>query len=64
MADIPVMLSLREASKRSGLSYYNLRTLCLKKKIVYAKVGKGWLINYNSLLNYLNTGVPAYENRN
>ncbi len=60
MAEIPVMLTLKEASKKSGLSYYNLRTLCLKKKVVYIECGRGWLINYDSLIKYLNTGVPAY----
>lgn len=51
---IPTMVSMREASKQSGLSYRLLRSLCDEDKIVYIKTGKKILINLDRLSDYLN----------
>lgn len=51
---IPEMLTLEQTSKRSGLSYDALRKMCLNNKIVYIRVGKKFLINWNRFVDYLN----------
>lgn len=55
---IPEMIPISEASRRTGLSYENLRRLCLQKQIVHIRVGaknNKFLINYDRLIEYLNT---------
>ena len=42
----PIMLGLKEASEKSGLSYSALRT--------HIRVGKKYLVNWGRLLDYLN----------
>ena len=56
MNDIPEMLCLREASKRTGLSYNHLRRLCLAGEIIYIKSGSKYLVNIPRLIEYLNRG--------
>ena len=56
MQDIKILLSIKEASQRTGLTKLSLRTLCKENKINYVKSGKKFLINYNSLLEKLNNG--------
>lgn len=51
---VPEMLTLDQTSKRSGFSYDTLRKMCLKNEIVYIKVGKKFLINWNRFVDYLN----------
>lgn len=53
---IPEMVTLREASDRTGLSYDWLRKLCLQGRIVHIRAGNKFLINFRKLINYLNTG--------
>ena len=53
---IPEMLTLREASQRTGLSYDLLRKLCLEGKIIHIRTGKKYLINLDRLIEYLNGG--------
>ena len=36
---IPEMIQIKEASKRTGLSYDCLRKLCLSKKIIHVRAG-------------------------
>lgn len=53
----PEMISLRKASERTGISYDWLRKLCLMGKIVHIRAGgTKFLINYQKLVEYLNTG--------
>ncbi len=59
---IPEMLTLEQTSKRSGLSYDALRKMCLNNKIVYIRVGKKFLINWNRFVDYLN-GELADDNK-
>ena len=55
---IPEMITLREASGRTGLSYDCLRKWCLKGKIVHVRIGNGkFLINFGRLLDFLNTST-------
>lgn len=53
---IPEMVTLREASNRTGLSYDWLRKLCLQGRLVHIRAGNKFLINFRKLIDYLNTG--------
>ena len=52
----PTMLTIKEAAEKSGLANHYLRQLCLQHKIVYVNCGKKYLLNYEKLIEYLNTG--------
>lgn len=60
-SDIPVMISLKEASQRTGLSYECLRNLCLTRKIVHFRSGKKYLVNYERLIEFLSEGGVSDE---
>lgn len=53
---VPEMVSLNEASRRTGLSYDLLRRLCLTNEIVHIKTGVKYLVNFPRLCDYLNGG--------
>lgn len=61
-AEMPVMLTVKEASKKYSISEYTLRKLVAQKKIIGIRTGVGEngkiLINAASLEAYLN-GVAA-----
>ena len=48
------MISLREASKRTGLSYDRLRKMCPANEIVHFRTGKKFLLNWYLLRDMLN----------
>ena len=51
---IPEMISIREASKRTGLSYDHLRKECLKGHVKHIRIGTGkFLINFGALVQQL-----------
>lgn len=53
---VPEMVSIREASRRTGLSYDFLRKECLKGNLVHIRVGKGkFLINFGFLVELMNS---------
>ncbi len=53
---VPEMVSIREASRRSGLSYDFLRKECLRGNLVHIRVGTGkFLINFDYLVEQMNT---------
>ena len=56
---IPTMLSLREAAKRTGLSYDYLRKACNRQEIVHVRCGNKILINLEKLIEYLNDGCSV-----
>ena len=61
-ADVPDMITIREPSRRTGLSYNCLRVWCLKGKIVHVRIGNGkFLINFERLVEFLNTSNGADE---
>lgn len=57
---VPTMLTLKDAAARTGLSYSFLRCLCLQNRVVHIHAGESgsgkYLINFESLIDYLNTG--------
>ncbi len=56
---IPEMKNISEASKIVGLTKYYVRKLVLQDKIKYVRSGVKYLVNVDSLINYLNNGDNA-----
>lgn len=56
MGGYPEMISLREAARRTGLSYGAIRQMINQQKLSCLKVGKKFLINAYELLELLNGG--------
>ena len=56
--DIPQMLTINRAAKAVNLSPYFIRQLVLQKNknIKFIKAGRKYLINFDSLIEFLNTG--------
>ena len=54
MEMIPEMMGLREASRKTNLSYDSLRKMCLNNEIPHIRVGKVFNINYTALCRRLN----------
>lgn len=55
------MVTLKEASSRTGISYDCLRKMCINKQIVHIKAGSKFLINWEKLVDYLNGGCAGSE---
>lgn len=53
---IPEMLTIKECSARTGVSYDWIRKLCLQGRIVHIRAGSKYLINFGKFIEYLNTG--------
>ncbi len=58
---VPEMVTLKEASSRTGISYDFLRKMCLNNQIVYVKAGTKYLVNWGKLVEYLNKGVAPVQ---
>ena len=56
METAPRMLTIKETSAETGISYDAIRKLCLQGKIVYIKAGAKFLINFDRFVDYLNEG--------
>ena len=56
--NLPVMATIKEAAKAVNLSPYCIRQFVLKrnKNIKFIKTGRKYLINLNSLIEFLNNG--------
>ncbi len=53
---IPKMLSIAQTAKVIGLTKHYVRQLVLQDKIKYVCSGVKYLVNVDSLINYLNNG--------
>lgn len=53
---IPTMVSIKEASRQTGISYKFIRQLIRERKIIYVRAGVKFLVNMESLVEYLRTG--------
>lgn len=51
---IPKMLTIKECSKQTGVSYDAIRKLCLNGKIVHIRAGNKYLINFGKFVEFLN----------
>lgn len=56
---IPHLKTISKASKIVGLTKYHVRKLVLQDKIKYVRSGVKYLVNVDSLINYLNNGDNA-----
>ena len=61
---IPIMLTINEASKESGLSYECIRQLCLNNEIVHIRSGRKYLINQDKFISFLNGEPTRSESTN
>ncbi len=60
---VPEMVTIKEASSRTGLSYDCLRKMCLNGRIVHIRIGNGkFLINFGRLVEWLNTSYGGEQN--
>lgn len=57
--EVVEMVTLKEASSRTGISYDQLRKMCINRQIIHIKAGCKFLINWDKLVDYLNTGEPG-----
>ena len=55
------MATINECAKTVGLAKYHIRQLVLQGKVKYVKAGKKYLINVDSLIEYLNSGEAQAE---
>ena len=61
-AVIPEMITIKEASKRTGLSYDYLRKECIRGNITHLLIGNGKrLINYDRLLEQLESSHGSIQ---
>lgn len=58
---LPKMATINECAKTVGLAKYHIRQLVLQGKVKYVKAGKKYLINVDSLIEYLNNGEAQTE---
>lgn len=58
---IPKMKTIKEVSKIVGLAEYHVRQLVKQNKINFIRAGKKYLINLESLIDYLNNGEVETE---
>lgn len=56
---IPKMLSIAQTAKVIGLAKHYVRQLVLQGKVKYIRSGVKYLLNLDSLINYLNNGDDA-----
>ena len=56
---IPTMLTLREAARRTGLSYDYLRKACNRNELIHIRCGNRIFLNLEKLIEHMNTGHSA-----
>lgn len=60
--EIPQMWTIRESMQKTGISRFLIMTLIESGKIIYVKTGRKYLINAESLCNYLTNGENNVKN--
>lgn len=55
MVEVPEMVTVNEAAKKTGLSPKLLRKLCAEGEVPHVRSGAKILINLPRLIDYLNT---------
>ncbi len=53
---VPTMVTIGEASEMTNLTYYAIRKLLKEDKICSIKVGNKFFINFEKLVDYLESG--------
>ncbi len=59
--NVPTMKSICECSQIAGLAKYHVRRLVLQGKVRYVRSGSKYLVNVDSLIEYLNNGETQTE---
>lgn len=54
---VPTMITIREAARRTGVSYDFVWKLCRSNQIVYIRAGKKFLVNFEKFVEFLNNGT-------
>ena len=62
--DIPCMITINEAAQIVKLAKYHIRQLVLQGKVKYIKTGRKYLLNLDSLINYLQNGDKKERKEN
>lgn len=62
--DIPCMKTINEAAEIVNLAKYHIRQLVLQDKVKYVKAGRKYLLNLDSLVNYLKNGETEERMKN
>ena len=55
------MVSIKEASQRSGISYDFILKMCINKQISYVRAGSKYLVNWRLFQEYLNKGAAIND---
>lgn len=51
-----IMVTIREASERTGLAYHCIRKLCMNGQIIYIRSGRKYYVNLKRLTAFLEQG--------
>ena len=54
--DVPIYKTINECAEITKLAKYHIRQLVLQNKVKYLRAGAKYLINFDSLMEYLNAG--------
>lgn len=61
---VPCMVTIHEAAQIVKLAKYHIRQLVLQGKVKYVKAGRKYLLNLDSLVNYLKNGDTEERTEN
>lgn len=56
ISELPQMKTINQTAQLFGLAKHYIRQLVLNDKVKYVKAGKKYLINFESLITYLQEG--------
>lgn len=54
--NMPHLETIKQTAKLTGLAVYHVRKLVQQRKVKYVRSGSKYLVNVNSLIEYLNNG--------
>ena len=54
--NMPQLENIKQTAKLTGLAVYHVRKLVQQRKVKYVRSGSKYLVNVNSLIEYLNNG--------
>lgn len=62
--EIPCMVTINDAAQIVKLAKYHIRQLVLQGKVKYVKAGRKYLLNLDSLIDYLKNGNKEERKEN
>lgn len=54
--NMPHLETIKQTAKLTGLAVYHVRKLVQQRKVKYVRSGSKYLVNVDSLIEYLNNG--------